>query len=574
MPSNNRLSSWNVSPQNKNASNAKFIFVSGGVMSAVGKGVTAASIAMLLQKHGYRVTSIKCENNLNVDFGTINPIEHGDPFLCFDGLEADIDLGNYERFLEQEVGHPNFMTMGELYQTVIKNERSMKYEGEDVEPIPHITNEITRRFYETAEKTKADFVVIELGGTVGEYENNNGLYYEAARRMAFCSKVAHVHVTYVPIPPHIGEPKTKPAQFGIKSLMTMGILPDFLVIRSEEIIDDQRRYKFAYKFDINPENVFSDENLDVIEEVPLHLLKQKLDLRILKFFKMKAKKKIDISAWEKYVNSLKTAKKRKVKVAIVGKYFSTGKSTLTDSYYALIKALEHASVFHEYDLELSLINSEIGKKDLLDKLEDVDGIVVPIGWGARGVDGKIEAVKFARENKIPYLGLCYGMQLACVEFARNVAGLKDAHSVEVDPKTKHKIIHKVPFNRKYQVIKGDGCSMRLGSFDCILKKGTVTYKSYKKHKGFKNESKSLISERHRHRFEFNNKYREILSKNGLVFSGTSPDGYFVEFVELPRSVHPFFVGTQGHPEYKSRPLAPHPLFIDFLKAGIEKGGHT
>ncbi|OGC51784.1 CTP synthase [candidate division WWE3 bacterium RIFCSPLOWO2_01_FULL_39_13] len=543
-------------------------------MSAVGKGVTAASIAMLLQKHGYRVTSIKCENNLNVDFGTINPIEHGDPFLCFDGLEADIDLGNYERFLEQEVGHPNFMTMGELYQTVIKNERSMKYEGEDVEPIPHITNEITRRFYETAEKTKADFVVIELGGTVGEYENNNGLYYEAARRMAFCSKVAHVHVTYVPIPPHIGEPKTKPAQFGIKSLMTMGILPDFLVIRSEEIIDDQRRYKFAYKFDINPENVFSDENLDVIEEVPLHLLKQKLDLRILKFFKMKAKKKIDISAWEKYVNSLKTAKKRKVKVAIVGKYFSTGKSTLTDSYYALIKALEHASVFHEYDLELSLINSEIGKKDLLDKLEDVDGIVVPIGWGARGVDGKIEAVKFARENKIPYLGLCYGMQLACVEFARNVAGLKDAHSVEVDPKTKHKIIHKVPFNRKYQVIKGDGCSMRLGSFDCILKKGTVTYKSYKKHKGFKNESKSLISERHRHRFEFNNKYREILSKNGLVFSGTSPDGYFVEFVELPRSVHPFFVGTQGHPEYKSRPLAPHPLFIDFLKAGIEKGGHT
>ena len=543
-------------------------------MSAVGKGVTAASIAMLLQKHGYRVTSIKCENNLNVDFGTINPIEHGDPFLCFDGLEADIDLGNYERFLEQEVGHPNFMTMGELYQTVIKNERSMKYEGEDVETITHITNEITRRFYETAEKTKADFVVIELGGTVGEYENNNGLYYEAARRMAFCSKVAHVHVTYVPIPPHIGEPKTKPAQFGIKSLMTMGILPDFLVIRSEEIIDDQRRYKFAYKFDINPENVFSDENLDVIEEVPLHLLKQKLDLRILKFFKMKAKKKIDISAWEKYVNSLKTAKKRKVKVAIVGKYFSTGKSTLTDSYYALIKALEHASVFHEYDLELSLINSEIGKKDLLDKLEDVDGIVVPIGWGARGVDGKIEAVKFARENKIPYLGLCYGMQLACVEFARNVAGLKDAHSVEVDPKTKHKIIHKVPFNRKYQVIKGDGCSMRLGSFDCILKKGTVTYKSYKKHKGFKNESKSLISERHRHRFEFNNKYREILSKNGLVFSGTSPDGYFVEFVELPRSVHPFFVGTQGHPEYKSRPLAPHPLFIDFLKAGIEKGGHT
>ncbi len=548
----------------------KFIFVSGGVMSALGKGVTSASISMLLKKHGYTVCPIKCENNLNVDFGTINPIEHGDPFLCFDGCESDIDLGNYERFLEQEVGYDNFITMGQLYLKVINDERQMKYNGEDVEPNPDVVNEIIRRYMVAAENSKADFIVIELGGTVGEYENNNGLYYEAARRLAKKAPVAHVHVTYVPVPVHVGEPKTKPAQFGIKALMTMGIYPDFLVIRSEIPIDDQRKYKFSHKFDILKEDIFSNENLDTADRVPLRLHEQGLDSRILKFFDMKEKPEIDLSSWENYVNTLKSKMKNKVKIAIVGKYFSTGNSQLIDSYYALVKSIEHASVFNDTQVELLFVNSELEAGNMDVALKDADGIIVPIGWGSRGVDGKIEAIKFARENKIPYLGLCYGMQLACVEFARDVLGLSDANTVEVNPDTDNPIIYEIPFDAKYQTIKGDGCSMRLGTFDCILKKDSLAYEIYKEHNKFEKGKDGLVRERHRHRYEFNNAYREKLEKAGLVVSGTSPDNFFVEFIELPKEKHPFFIATQGHPEYKSRPLDPHPLFIEFIKASLLK----
>lgn len=539
-------------------------------MSALGKGVTSASISMLLTKHGYSVCPIKCENNLNVDFGTINPIEHGDPFLCFDGCESDIDLGNYERFLEQEVGYDNFITMGQLYLKVINDERQMKYNGEDVEPNPDVVNEIIRRYMVAAENSKADFIVIELGGTVGEYENNNGLYYEAARRLAKKAPVAHVHVTYVPVPVHVGEPKTKPAQFGIKALMTMGIYPDFLVIRSEIPIDDQRKYKFSHKFDILKEDIFSNENLDTADRVPLRLHEQGLDSRILKFFDMKEKPEIDLSSWEHYVNTLKSKMKNKVKIAIVGKYFSTGNSQLIDSYYALVKSIEHASVFNDTQVELLFVNSELEAGNMDVALKDADGIIVPIGWGSRGVDGKIEAIKFARENKIPYLGLCYGMQLACVEFARDVLGLAGANTVEVNPDTDNPIIYEIPFDAKYQTIKGDGCSMRLGTFDCILKKESLAYEIYKKHNKFEKGKDGLVRERHRHRYEFNNAYREKLEKAGLVVSGTSPDNFFVEFIELPKDKHPFFIATQGHPEYKSRPLDPHPLFIEFIKSSLRK----
>lgn len=548
--------------------NTKFIFVSGGVMSALGKGVTASSISMLLKKHGYKVCPIKCENNLNVDFGTINPIEHGDPFLCFDGLEADIDLGNYERYLNQEVGHDNFMTMGQLYQTVIQNEREMKYEGEDVESIPDVVNEILRRFTEAAKKDKADFVVIELGGTVGEYENNNGLYYEAARRLAMKNKVAHVHVTYVPVPPHIGEPKTKPAQFGIKALMTMGIYPDFLVVRSEKPIDQQRKYKFSHKFEIPPSNIMSNENLDKVDEVPLHLHAQNLDKEILKYFGMRGKQKIDLSDWQNYINKIKSNHKKTVKIAIVGKYFATGESQLIDSYYALVKSLEHAGVHNDANLKLEFINSEVNEKQMDKQLNGMDGIIVPIGWGARGAEGKINAIQYARENNVPYLGLCYGMQLACVEYARNVLGLKDANSIEINPKTKDPIIHDIPFDPQYQVIKGKGVSMRLGTFDCKVKPGSRVAEIYSKYNGYSDAQNELVQERHRHRFEFNNKYRKVLEDAGLVVSGASPDDFFVEFVELPKSVHPFFVATQGHPEYKSSPLNPHPLFLEFVKAAL------
>lgn len=548
----------------------RFIFVSGGVISSLGKGITAATVSLLLKKHGYTVCPIKCENNLNVDFGTINPIEHGDPFLCYDGLEADIDLGNYERFLNQRVGHDNFMTMGQLYQTVINNERQMKYEGEDVEPIPHVVNEIIRRYRQAAKKTEADFVVIELGGTVGEYENNNGLYYEAARILSHTDSVANVHVTYVPVPPHIGEPKTKPAQFGLKDLMSMGIVANFIVIRSEKPIDDQRKYKFGLKFNIDKEDIFSNENIDTIYQVPMHLQKQGLDRRILKHFGLKGKKEIDLSDWEEYVKRIRKKKKSRVKIAIVGKYFATGESALMDSYYALLEAIKHACIYNDLELELVPINSERQEKTIYEDLKNVGGIIVPIGWGDRGVEGKIKAIKYAREKKIPFLGLCYGMQLAAVEFARNVVGWHDAHTQEVNPKSKHQIIHSIPFNKKYQTIKGDGCSMRLGTFPCVLKKDSLAYEIYNKYNAFDDKSKGIVTERHRHRFEFNNKYRGDLEKKELIISGVSPDNFFVEMIELPRETHPFFIATQGHPEYKSTPIKPHPMFIEFIKASTKK----
>lgn len=549
----------------------KYIFVSGGVMSAVGKGVTAASISLLLKSHGYVVCPIKCENNLNVDFGTINPIEHGDPFLCFDGLEADIDLGNYERFLNQEVGHKNFMTMGQLYSTVISNERQMKYEGEDVEPIPHVVNEIIRRIKEAAKESNADFVVIELGGTVGEYENNNGLYYEAARLLSLKEQVANVHVTYVPVPPHINEPKTKPAQFGLKSLMSMGINPNFIIIRSERPVDEQRKYKFGLKFYVDHKDIFSCENLKNVYQVPVHLYKQNLDKRILKYFGIKPRKqKLDLIFWSDYSSKLLQKYNKKLNIAIVGKYFATGDSNLIDSYYALIEAINHARIFNTQNVNLKFINSDKQESSINTDLKNVDGIIVPIGWGERGTGGKIKAIKFARENKIPYLGLCYGMQLACVEYAQNVLKIKDATSEEINPNTKNPIIHSIPFNENYQVIKGEGTSMRLGTFDCVVKEGTLTHQIYAKHKSFADVKKSIIKERHRHRFEFNNKYREEFEKTGFVFSGTSPDDFFVEFIELPQDVHPFFIATQGHPEYKSAPQSPHPVFIEFLNAAGKK----
>lgn len=535
-------------------------------MSALGKGVTAASISLLLKRQGFTVCPIKCENNLNVDFGTINPIEHGDPFLCFDGLEADIDLGNYERFLNQEVGHDNFMTMGQLYQTVIKKEREMKYEGEDVEPIPHVVDEIIERFITAGEHSDADFVVIELGGTVGEYENNNGLYYEAARKLGKVADVAHVHVTYVPVPPHIGEPKTKPAQFGLKSLMSMGIHADFIVIRSEKPVDDQRKYKFALKFDVDAEDIFSNENLSDVEEVPLHLHKQGFDERILTYFKIKPNVDIDLRSWQEYVTKLQAPKKHQCTIAIVGKYFATGESELIDSYYALFKALEHAGVTTDTELRFKYINSEKEERSMEDHLKDVDGLIVPIGWGERGVEGKIKAIQYVREHKIPYLGLCYGMQLASVEYARHMAGLEHAHTEEVDPNTSDPIIHSIPFKPEYQVIKGEGVSMRLGTFDCQLVEGSLAYKIYKKHNDFVDGKDGVVQERHRHRYEFNNKYRQVLEDAGFVISGTSPDNFFVEFIELPEEVHPFFVATQGHPEYKSNPLHPHPVFVEFVEA--------
>ncbi len=559
---------------------ARYIFISGGVLSGLGKGVAAAALGSLLKLHGYKVGNIKCENYLNIDSGTINPIEHGDPFLCNDGLEADMDLGTYERFLDEEMGQKNYTTMGQIYKTVIDRERNMGYGGEDVEAIPHIVNEIIERVKKAAEGV--DICIVELGGTAGEYQN--ALYYEACRimKMELGSNVVNAHVTYVPVPHHLGEPKTMPTQMSVRALMAMGVMPEFLIIRGNVEIDERRRYLLGMKVSVKGDNVIMAPDLETIYELPLVFAEQKFDIKILDELKLKSTPTRKLNEWKKLVNHIKKEKSKTISVGIIGKYFTKnqGDYMLVDAYYALIEAIKHASWEKDFNVDIKYINSEDIEKNGTKTLEGLDGIIVPIGWGNRGVEGKIATIKYAREKKVPYLGLCFGMQLAAVEFARNVVGLKDANSSEVNSKTKYPVIHEIPAETKYQVIKGEGVSMRLGAYDCVLKKGTLAEKIYKKYhqgrvmrdsekEGLKASGEYLISERHRHRYEFNNTYRKQLEDKGLIFSGTSPDDFFVETIELDQDTHPFFLATQAHPEYKSTPHNPHPVFLEFLHS-IEK----
>ncbi len=552
--------------QTKGKSSTKYIFVSGGVLSGLGKGVTAASLGVLLKEQGYNVTNIKCENYLNLDSGNINPVEHGDVFLCEDGLEADLDLGSYERFLGREVGFKNFTTMGQIYSTVIERTKNLEYGGATVDAIPYVPEEVIRRIREAS--MDYDVVLIELGGTAGEYQNI--VYYEAYRimKMTLPKDVILLHVTYFPAPSHINELKSKPTQLSVKALNSMGIQPDFIVGRGELEIDDKRKEKVAYFCTMNQEDIISNPDCKSIYEIPLIFDRQNFSQKVLKKLGLKSKK-IALTDWRAMVANIYAKKENKVKIGIVAKYIATGDYELKDSYTSLLESINHSSWHEKIEVEIVFINAEsLEKKEkkALEDLKAVDGIIVPIGWGGRGVEGKIDAVRYARENKIPYLGLCYGMQLASIEFARNVAGLKDSNTEEVDPKAKYQIIHSIPFEAKYQKIKGDGASMRLGAYDCILKPGTLAHEIYKKHSTFKDEKQNLISERHRHRFEFNNEYRRALEDKGFVISGTSPDDFFVEMIELPRKMHPFFLATQAHPEYKSAPLKPHPIFIEYLRA--------
>lgn len=536
--------------------NTKYIFISGGVLSSLGKGITTSSLALLLQSKGYAVTVVKCENYLNIDSGLINPLEHGDAFLCEDGTETDMDLGNYERFLGKNLGTHNFVTMGQIYKAVIDRERDNAYGGEDIEAIPHVTDEIISRIKQAALTDKAEICLVELGGTAGEYQNV--LYYEASRIMKLRERdtVVHIHVSYLPTPQHIGEPKTKPTQLSVKQLNAMSIQPDFLVARTEGDLDERRRDRLALFCNLHGEDVIVNRDLQSIYQVPLEFHKQEFDSKVLG--KLGLPDKIsELSKWESFVAKALAKKSHKVTLAIVGKYFKTGDYNLKDSYHALFEALDHASIHLGIELEIRSINSALIEKNGTKQLEGVQGIIVPIGWGARGTDGKIMAIKYAREHKIPYLGLCYGLQLAAVEYALNVVGLKGASSTEIDPDTKHPIVHDIPFDPKYQRIKGNGVSMRLGAYDCELKKGTLAHSIYQT---------THISERHRHRYEFNNDYRTALTDQGFVISGTSPDDFFVEMIELKREDHPFFLATQAHPEYKSRPLSPHPVFSAFLEA--------
>lgn len=536
----------------------KYIFISGGVLSSLGKGITTSSLAMLLQAKGYSVTVVKCENYLNIDSGLINPLEHGDAFLCEDGTETDMDLGNYERFLGKNLGSHNFVTMGQIYKAVIDRERENGYGGEDIEAIPHVTDEIISRIKLAAEKDEAEICLVELGGTAGEYQNV--LYYEASRIMKLRERdtVVHVHVSYLPTPAHVGEPKTKPTQLSVKQLNAMSIQPDFLVARTEGDLDERRRDRLALFCNMHAEDVIVNRDLPSIYQVPLEFRAQEFDTKILARLGLEDRSS-DISAWEEFVKKALAKKTKKITLAIVGKYFKTGDYNLKDSYHALFEALDHASIHEGIELEIRSINSAVIEKEGTKQLEGVQAIIVPIGWGARGTEGKIMAIKYARENKIPYLGLCYGLQLAAIEYARDVVGLEGASSTEIDENTKYPIVHDIPFDPKYQRIKGNGVSMRLGGYKCVLKEGTLAHQIY---------GTTEISERHRHRYEFNNAFRDQLTDNGFVISGTSPDNFFVEMIELKQEDHPFFLATQAHPEYKSRPLSPHPVFLAFLTAAV------
>ena len=546
----------------------RYIFVSGGVISGIGKGIVSASVALLLQSAGYNVTIIKCENYLNIDAGTINPIEHGDPFLCEDGTEADMDLGAYESYLNKNVGKNNFITMGQIYRTVIDRERRFEYNGEDVEAIPHITDEIQYRITHAASAENAEIAVVELGGTAGEYQNI--FYYEAARILALRNpkKVIHVHVGYMPTPQHLGEPKTKPIQLSVRTLNSMGIQPDIIVARSQQVMDKRRKDRFALFCNVHADDVVSAPDTDNIYRVPLMVHKQKIDDRILEKFGLK-KRKDSLNMWQTLVDHIDKAKQdgKEIVVGIVGKYFSTGEYQLRDSYAALFSALEHAAWKNDATVRTKWIDSEtLNDQNVSQKLAGLSGIIVPIGWGERGVEGMITAARFALKEKVPYLGLCYGMQLAAVAFAREVLGWKDAHTSEVDPKTSHPIVHLIAAQKELMKHRAYGGTMRLGSWEAFVKKDTIAWNAYDKNNAFIDKAHGLTNERHRHRYEFNNAYVSDFEKAGMVISARSVVEGLVEIIEMPRSKHPFFLGTQGHPEYKSRPIKPHPIFLEYIEA--------
>lgn len=536
-----------------------YIVVTGGVMSGLGKGICTASIAKILQSRGFSVTAIKIDGYLNFDAGTLRPTEHGEVWVTEDGGEIDEDLGHYERFLDINISKENNMTSGQIYWTVIKREREGGYLGKTVQLIPHITGEIKRRIREVAKKTKADFVFVEIGGTVGDYENS--IFIEATRQMKFDGdKIIHVHVSYLPVPGHLGEQKTKPTQISVRDLLGMGVQPDFVVCRSERPVDDVRKEKIALFCNVDKDSVISDHDLGTIYEVPVLFEEQDLGDKVLKKFGLQPKQ-AKIDEWKQLINKIKSLKEE-VKVGIVGKYFDIGEFQLMDSYVSVIEAVKHASWANSRKPKIVWIDSKQfeNNKSKLCVLNSVDGIIVPGGFGSSGVEGKIAAIQYARENNIPYLGLCFGLQLSVIEFSRNVCGMKNANTTEVDPKTKYPVIDLLPWQKKLIKESKYGATMRLGGQNVLIKKGTLAYRLYKKDK---------VIERFRHRYEVNPKYTKILEKNGFVFSGKSEkDEGIMQIGELPN--HNFFVGSQFHPEFTSRPLRPNPLFYGFIQACTKK----
>jgi len=539
---------------------SRYIFIAGGVMSGIGKGTATASLGRILKSKGFKVTAVKIDPYLNVDAGTMNPIEHGEVFVTKDGIECDQDIGNYERFLDEELTRDNYLTSGQIYQAVISRERNLEYGGRCVEAVPDIPNEVIFRIEKVTKETKSDFTLIEIGGTVGEYQNL--LYLEAARMMKLKEpkKVLFILVSYLPIPEKIGEMKTKPTQTATRLLNEAGIQPDFILGRSRVPLDVPRKKKISTFCNLTLQDVISAPDVEIVYEIPLNFEKENLGNRVLEKFNLK-KRKSNLKDWEELVKTAKMAQKP-VKIGIIGKYFESGEFVLADSYISVIEAIKHASWFFKRKPEIYWLSAEKYEKNpsQLKELKKFDGIIVPGGFGKRGIEGKIRGIEFCRKNKIPFLGLCLGMQLAVVEFARNVCGLKEANSTEFNRKTKHPIINVMPEQKVLLKEKKYGGTMRLGNYKCQIRKGTKSYFAYSK--------KEIVFERHRHRYELNNKYREILEKKGMIVAGINPERNLVEIIELKN--HPFFVASQFHPEFKSRPLNPHPLFKGFIKAAIKK----
>ncbi|KKQ21955.1 MAG: CTP synthetase [Candidatus Wolfebacteria bacterium GW2011_GWC1_37_10] len=529
-------------------------------MSGVGKGIATASIAKILQARGFETTAVKIDPYVNVDAGTMNPTEHGEVFVLDDGMECDQDMGNYERFLDRDLTAESYMTTGSIYLSVINKERNLEYHGLCVEVVPHIPLEILNRLQKAASNNKAEIILTEIGGTVGEYQNI--LFLEAIRilKLKKPKDVILVLVSHLPSLSAGSELKTKPTQYAVRTLNSAGLQPDIILARADVALDKKRKNKIAFNCNIYEEDVISAPNVENIYEVPLNFEEDNLSQNILGKLNLKPRKK-DLRKWQ---NMVKSAKSRKeVKIGIVGKYFSAGDFILSDSYISVIEAVKHAAFAFKVKPNIEWLSSEEFEKNSqkLKNLSNYDGIVIPGGFGSRGVEGKINVIKYCREHKIPFFGLCYGLQLAVVEFSRSVAGLKGANTTEVNQNTPHPVIDILPEQKKNLSENKYGATMRLGAYPASLKKGTIAYEAYKEH---------LISERHRHRYEVNPEYVEILRKKGLVFSGFSPNRHLMEIIELPKEKHPFFVAVQFHPEFKSRPLSPHPLFKEFIKTSLNK----
>ncbi len=536
-----------------------YIFITGGVISGLGKGVTTASIGRILKSKRFSVTAIKIDPYINWDAGTMRPTEHGEVWVTEDGGEIDQDLGHYERFLDINISKEHNITTGQVYYAVIERERAGKYLGKTVQPIPHITNEIKSRIKSVAKNTEADFVLVEIGGVVGDYENI--LFLEAARQMKLEGEsVLIIHVTFLPVLKTLGEMKTKPTQHSVKSLREIGLQPDFIICRSSTVIDEPRKDKIAMFCNVRKDDIIANPDVQNIYEVPLIFEEQKLGDKILAKLGLEVEG-TDLSEWKNFVERMNRAD-RKITIGMVGKYFDIGEYKLPDSYVSVIEAVKHAAVANNVSANIRWLDSKDFETDQknLEVLKEVCGIIVPGGFGSSGVEGKIIAIRYARENNIPYLGLCLGLQLAVVEFARHVCGLGKAHTTEVDPYTKCPIIDFLPWQKKLIAESKYGATMRLGGQTIKIKPETLAHKLYGKDK---------VIERFRHRYEINPDYINKLEKNGFVFSGESEkDERIMQIGELPQLKHKFFIGTQAHPEFTSRPLSPNPLFNGFIKACI------